>query len=64
MKNINTANTIVTVANGLELVSAIVSEVVGGEVSDSIQNQQLTRKVVYNYAQNIFANELSAKLGN
>lgn len=60
----NPAQTLATVGNALELVAGIVGEVVGGDVADSIQNQQLTRKVVYNHAQAVIGRELNGKLGN
>lgn len=64
MKNVGTETTINTVANALELGSAIAGEVIGREAADSIRNQPLTKAVLQNMLLTEIGNCLNTELGN
>lgn len=63
MKNQSSETTLLTLANGAELVRVLVQEIAGNEVADRINGSPLTRSVVYDLAQTSFQNSMSKKLG-
>lgn len=63
MKSKRSETTLLTLANGAELVRLLVQEIAGNEVSDTISGSHLTRAVIYDLAQSSFQNSMSSKLG-
>lgn len=62
MKLRQSQQTLVTLANATELVQSIVLGVVGNEVADTFDGNELTRGVVYAMAQTKFQSALSSKI--
>ena len=63
MNNVRSQETLVTLANGAELVNNIVQGIVGNDIADTFAGSPLTRAVVYNLAQTEFQAAAAKYLG-
>lgn len=63
MKHKQSQQTLTTLANGAELVNAIVQGVVGNDIADTINGSPLTRSLVYNLTQTQFQATVAKHLG-
>lgn len=63
MKHASSQQTLTTLANGAELVNAIVQGVVGNEVADTLNGSPLSRGVVYNLSNTQFQAAVAKYLG-
>lgn len=59
MKLLQSEQTLVTLANGAELVANIAIEIAGNEIADTFKGSQLTRDVIHNLAYSQFQNKFS-----
>ena len=63
MKNRNSVNTIVVLANAAELVNNIAQGVIGNEVADTFDGSPLTTSLVHNLAQVQFQAAVTKYIG-
>jgi len=63
MKFQNTAQTIVTLANGAELVAQIAEKVLGGDVADTVEGTPLNKGAITNLAMARFQMNLQTYRG-
>jgi hypothetical protein len=63
MKSKHSETTLLTLANGAELVAIVVQELAGNEVASQINGSPLTRSVIHDMAVTSFQDSMSRKLG-
>jgi hypothetical protein len=63
MKNAQSLQTVVTLANACDLVSSIVQDVIGNDVSDAIEGNTLTRDATHALAMSQFQKSLNTYRG-
>ena len=63
MKLKESQTTLVTLANGAELVRTIAQGVIGNDIADTFDGSPLTREVLYNLAQTEFQSAVAKNVG-
>jgi len=63
MKHQQSQQSVSTLANGAELVNAIVQGLVGNEIADTINGSPLTRSLVYTMSQTQFHGSVAKQIG-
>ena len=64
MKNVESANTLVVLANASELVAAIAGEVLGDGIASTFAGAELTTNAIHQLAQTQFQATVSTYLGD
>ncbi len=64
MKSKQSTNTLVTLANGSELVAGIASKIIGNEVADTFNGSNITRGMLHQLAQTKFQSSISNVIGS